>query len=97
MLTYLSREGVRIPIMRETVRISIDVPATLHRRLKEAAARKGCSARQLILQSIERAVDESTPKSGRRRLSLVPPIIPSLGGGPIDLTNQQIYELIEFP
>src|ERR1035438_628061 len=31
-------------------------------RLHEAATRKGCSTRQLILLSIERAVEESTPK-----------------------------------
>ena len=83
--------------MQETIRTSLDIPVTLHSRLKEVAARKGCSARQLILQSIERAVEEATPKSGRRRLSLVPPIIPSLGCGPIAITNQEIYELIEFP
>ena len=83
--------------MQESIRTSLDIPVTLHRRLKEVAARKGCSARQLILQSIERAVEEATPKAGRRRLSLVPPIIPSLGRGPIDLTNQEIYELIAFP
>lgn len=38
------------------VRTSIDPPRDLHRRLHEAAARKGCSARQLILASIKQAV-----------------------------------------
>jgi hypothetical protein len=56
-----------------TVRTSIDIPATLHRRLHEAAARRGCSARQLILKSIERVVAEELPHSGKRvRLPLVP-------------------------
>jgi hypothetical protein len=79
-----------------TVRTSLDIPDALHRRLREAAARKGCSARQLILQSIEQAVRESDPHRPRRRLSLDPPLVPSTGK-PFDLTNQQIYELIEFP
>ena len=62
----------------KTVRTSIDVPQDLHRRLHEAAARRGCSARQLILASIDR------------------PIVPSTGRT-IDLTNEQIYDLIALP
>jgi len=79
-----------------SVRTSIDIPRDLHRRLHEAAARKGCSARQLILRSIEQAVEEAKPKRPRRHLKLDPPIVPSTGKT-IDLTNEQIYELIDFP
>ena len=42
----------------ETVRTSLDIPVPLHRKLHEAAERRGCSARQLILRSIERLVAE---------------------------------------
>jgi hypothetical protein len=57
----------------DTVRTSLDIPAPLHRRLREAAARRGCSARQLILRSIERLVDEELPQAQNRvRLPLVP-------------------------
>jgi len=80
----------------DSIRTSIDLPRDLHRRLHEAAARKGCSARQLILRSIERAVEESTPKRPRRRLSLERPIVSSRRK-PFDLTNEQIHDLIEFP
>jgi len=80
----------------ESIRTSIDLPRDLHRRLHEAAARRGCSARQLILSSIEQAVAQNEPVRPRRRLSLDPPIIPSRGR-PFDLTNDQIYDLIEFP
>ena len=79
-----------------SVRTSIDLPRDLHGRLHEAAIRRGCSARQLILRSIERAVEESQPQRPRRRLSLRRPIVRSTGK-PFDLTNQQIYDLIEFP
>ena len=79
------------------VRTSIDVPRELHHQLREAAARKGCSARQLILASIQRAVNESAPVRPRRRLSLDPPIVPAAGRKPFDLTNEQIYQLTEFP
>ena len=79
-----------------SVRTSIDLPRDLHRRLHEAAARKGCSARQLILASIKQAVEQNEPTRPRRRLSLDRPIVPSTGRR-IDLTNERIYELIEFP
>jgi len=79
-----------------SVRTSIDLPRELHRRLHEAAARQGCSARQLILASIERAVEQAEPRRPHRRLSLDPPLIPPAGRC-IDLTNEQIYDFIEFP
>jgi hypothetical protein len=79
-----------------SVRTSIDLPRDIHRRLHEAAARKGCSARQLILAGIERIVEQVEPARRRRRLSLDPPLIPPAGRR-IELTNEQIYEFIEFP
>jgi hypothetical protein len=85
-----------VVVPRKTIRTSIDLPRDLHRRLHEAAARRGCSARKLILDSIEHTVAQSEPVRPRRRLSLDPPIVPSRGR-PFDLTNEQIYDLIEFP
>jgi len=79
-----------------SVRTSIDVPHDLHRRLREVAARKGCSARQIILASIQSAVEQAAPVRPRRRLRLDPPLIPPAGRR-IDLTNERIYELIELP
>ena len=80
----------------DTIRTSIDLPRELHRRVHEAAARKGCSARKLILAGIERAVEETKPTRPRRRLSLDPPLIAPAGRS-IRITNQEAYELIEFP
>ena len=79
-----------------SIRTSIDVPRELHRRLREAAARKGCSARKLILAGIERAVEETKTVRPRGRLSLDPPLI-RRAGRHIDLSNERIYELIELP
>jgi hypothetical protein len=78
------------------IRTSLDLPRDLHRRLHHGAVQRGCSARQLILQSIERAVEDSEPKRAKRRLSLDPPIVRSTGK-PFNLTNQQIYELLGLP
>ena len=82
---------------KNTVRTSLDIPISLHRRIHEAAARQGCSARQLILRGIEQAIEQGAPQRPRRRISLEPAIIPSKGRKPFDLTNEQIYDLIEFP
>ncbi len=78
------------------IRTSIDVPRDLHRRLHEAAARQGCSARKLILMGIERAVDAAKPSRPSRRLSLDPPLIRPAGRR-IRITNEEAYELIELP
>lgn len=81
---------------QKAIRTSIDLPRDLHRRLHEAAARKGCSARKLILAGIERAVEETTPSRPKRRLNLDIPLVPP-AGRKITLTNEQAYELAEFP
>ena len=78
------------------IRTSIDLPRDLHRRLHEAAARKGCSARKLILVGIERAVEESKATRPKRRLKLDPPLIRPAGRR-IKITNEEIYNLIELP
>lgn len=80
----------------DSVRTSIDLPTDLHRRLREMAARRGCSARQLILSSIEKTLEAQPPQRPARRLNLDEPVIP-LAGRRINLTSDQIYDLIEFP
>lgn len=80
----------------DTVRTSVDIPRDLHRRLREAAKLRGCSARQLILESIERIVLEVSPQRPKRRLSLDKAPVSSRGHV-FDLSSEQIHELTEFP
>jgi hypothetical protein len=84
-------------VKTDSVRTSVDLPRDLHRRLHEAAARRGCSARQLILASIEQAVTQTEATHPHRRLCLDPPLVPASGRKPFDLTNEQIYDVVEFP
>lgn len=79
-----------------TIRTSIDLPRDLHRRLHEATARKGCSARKLILAGIERAVEEGIVSRPSRRLSLDQPLIRPAGRR-IRITTEEAYGLIELP
>ena len=78
------------------VRTSIDLSDDLYRRLRETAARRGCSARQLIVSSIERAVEESRLARPVRRLDLKQPIVKTRGK-PLHLTNEQIYDILGLP
>lgn len=88
--------GTQYRMEQSAIRTSIDLPRDLHRRLHEAAARKGCSARKLILAGIERAVEETAPARPKRRLTLDESLIPPAGRR-IDFTNEELYDLIEFP
>jgi len=72
---------------RDCVRTSLDIPAALHRKLHEAAARRGCSARQLILGYMERLVAEELPREPRH-VSL--PLVPAAGRGIVgDVSNDE--------
>jgi hypothetical protein len=71
---------------RNSVRTSLDIPAPLHRKLHEAALRRGCSARQLILRSIERLVEEELPHPGKR---VQLPLVPAAGRQIRPVTNDE--------
>jgi metal-responsive CopG/Arc/MetJ family transcriptional regulator len=74
------------------IRTSIDLPRSLHRKLHEEAARKGCSARKLILDAIEQAIDPKAKK--KHRVDLTHGLVPR-AGRVINPTYEQIYA--EFP
>lgn len=78
-----------------TVRTSVDLPVELHRRLKELAARKGCSARKLIVESVEQTVRQMTPAPVKPRLDLRNHPLVSIGGDKlINPTPEEIDELL---
>ena len=77
----------------ESVRTTVDIPTSLYRRLKEQAAAQGRSVRELILASVKSAlVEGKRPRPKRVRFPLI------VSKGPeVDLTNEPIYEYVEFP
>ncbi len=76
-----------------SIRTSVDIPAPLYRRLKQQAAANGRSIRQLVLAGVRSVL----LKSRRTRPHKVRfPLIVSEGPR-VDLTNEEIYEHIEFP
>jgi hypothetical protein len=77
----------------DAIRTSIDLPRDLHRRLHEAALRKGCSARKLILAGIEKAVNEPEADRPVHRLKLDESLIPPTGRT-ISPTEAELYDLL---
>ena len=76
-----------------SVRTTVDIPAPLYRQLKEQAAARGCSIRELVLAGAA-TVLSSQHRPRQRRVQF-----PLLGSGKrkVSLTNEQIYELTELP
>ena len=78
---------------QESIRTTVDIPAPLYRKLKEQAAGTGSSIRELVLLGVRRVLLQGQrPRPKRVEF----PLIVSKGP-PVDLTNEQISEHVEFP
>jgi hypothetical protein len=80
-------------VKQDAVRTTVDIPTALYRRLKEQAAAQGRSVRELILVGARSTLLQSNrPRPKRVRFPLI------VSKGPrVDLTNEDIYEYVEFP
>lgn len=78
---------------QESVRTTVDIPAPLYRKLKEQAAMRGSSIRELILAGVRSVLlQRQRPRPKRVRFPLI------VSEGPkVNLTNEEIYERVEFP
>jgi len=77
----------------ESVRTTVDIPRPLYRKLKEQAAARGSSVRELVLAGVKTVLLQGQrPRPRRVQFPLV------VSDGPkVNVTNKQIYEHIEFP
>ena len=78
---------------QEAIRTTVDIPVPLYRKLKEQAAAQGRSVRELILAGVQTSLLE--PKRPRARRVCFPLLISK--GPKVEITNEQIYERVEFP
>jgi len=77
----------------ESVRTTVDIPASVYRKLKEQAAARGRSVRELVLVGIKSVLlQRQRPRRQRVRFPLI-----RSEGPKVNLTNEQIYEHVEFP
>ena len=80
-------------MQEQSVRTTVDIPETLYHKLKAQAAAKGSSVRKLVLEGVKIILREN----GRLRRTRVRfPLIVSQGQK-VDLTNEHVYEHVEFP
>lgn len=72
---------------------TVDIPAPLYRELKEQAAAQRLSTRELLVAGAKSVVLKGRrPSSKRARFTLI------VSEGPkVDVTNEEVYEHLEFP
>ncbi len=77
----------------DSVRTTVDIPGPLYRKLKEQAAAKGSSVRELVLAGVRGVLlEDRTLRPRRVRFPLI------VSSGPkVDLGNEDLYEYAEFP
>ena len=76
----------------EQVRTTIDIPAPLYHRLEIQATVQGCSVDALILRGVEKVLLSTQPAPRRVQFPLI-----RSDGPKVSLSNEQIYEHLEFP
>lgn len=78
---------------KNAIRTTLDIPAPIYRKLKEQAAQQGRSVRDLLLSGAESVLlRPQRPKGRPARFPLI-----DSKGPKVELTNERLYELIEFP
>ena len=75
------------------MRTTIDIPDETYRALRILAAERGESIRKLVLESIELMQQHSRLPT---RKKFVVPVIQSKRPGTLNLTNEEIDDLISF-
>ncbi len=78
---------------QQSIRTTVDIPAPLYRKLKEQAAARGHSIRQLVLAGVRTVLLEG--RRPRPKKVQFPLIVSE--GAKVNVTNEQIYEHVEFP
>ncbi len=78
---------------KKSVRVSLEIPVSLYLQLEKHGAATGTSVRELLLNGAEQLVFKARANQSNR---VKFPLFGS-DGPKIDLTNEQIYEFIDFP
>jgi len=76
------------------VRITINLPETLFRKVKALAALRGVSLKQFITQAVESEISKISTQPSPKKRSVRLPLIPSKKPGTLDLANADIEDLL---
>ena len=74
--------------------LTVDVPDDLFRALKRKAAKERTSIKAVVVRAVEKELQ--TPAC-RMSGKIVLPLIPSKQPGTLELDNERIYHIIDFP
>lgn len=74
------------------VRTTFDIPDEIYRRLKVRAAEEGIPVRNIVLRGIQNELKPTTHRQGHKRFHV--PVISSLRPGTLQLTNEQIDDIL---
>lgn len=74
------------------MRTTIDIPDGTYRELKIKAAREGIAVRQIVLRGIKRELEPEV--TGQRSEKFQIPVIHSSRPGTLNLTNEQIDDML---
>lgn len=74
------------------MRTTVDIPDPLYRRLKSAAARRGCTVKTLVLQGVKTELEGRPGRAKKKRVKL--PIFDSKQAGWLRLENRTINDVL---
>lgn len=75
------------------MRTTVDLPDDLMRKAKSRSAQRGETLKQMFVRLVEKEVGADSSPAPRRRVSL--PLVPAKDEAAIELSNQQIAELLD--
>jgi len=75
-----------------TMRTTLDIPDETYRQLKIKAANEGVTVRQIVLRGIQNELEPSRATGKSKRFQV--PVIRSSKPGTLNLTNEQIEEIL---
>jgi hypothetical protein len=73
---------------------TVEIPDPIYRRLKSAAALRGCSVKELVLRGVKAELEATGARPKGKAIRL--PLIDSKRPGCLRLTNRRINEIL-FP
>lgn len=74
------------------MRTTVEIPDEIYRELKIKAAREGKTVREIVLQGLQQELENNEKSRPIRKLKL--PLIRSSRPGTLDLTNEQIDDIL---
>ena len=77
------------------MRTTIDIPDETYKSVKILAAEKNSSVRQLVLDGLDLLMLQRNSQPPASRLKL--PLIRSSRTDTLEIDNEKIYEIIDFP